>query len=342
MRFNRIFIKEWCDWISKSPWAGDEFLVGRLPVGVSVRFGQDLTVCAPGTGEQQCNAWNRQRLWKKLRYVSVALATHIRAQLCESVEELPLEEVRTNVSRKGWKVYDSWDKSCRNEITDLGTYPCFNPDGQENRIYNDSGRRIPRINYLFDEEESSAGILVDLSEINALFGTESSHRGDCSSDCHVTLYPQAYIPRMGHVKANAIIRPFYGVMEKLNSAIKGLWDEVEGEGQVDEVTAISGVSCQFYNVLSHKLAPRAGSQEVQKGDQTAAMAGGYNHMSSTCRNRAEALHRYCETALPYRRHEELLDSQLGKTSTDLRAENVFLIDMYAIPIDHRTGRYYYI
>lgn len=338
-RFNQIVVEKWEEFIAQSPWFDDSFLTERVPVGLTVRYGQDLTICEPGTNAEQRAAWDRQRRWADLHYVSFALATHIRARHCEEVEEIPFQEVLAKINQKHWKVYDSWDETLRKEIVDLETYPCFNPDGQENRIYNDSGRRIPRVRYLSDSDnERNAGVLVDLGEIMSLFSSSGDRRDrDSSPDLQVTLYPQAYIPQMGHVKANTVVRPFRDILEEVNSNIEALWEGLEDELE-EGLVAVHAVSSQFYNELSHKLAPRAGNQEVQKGDQTAAMASGYQHSSTACQNRGDRLYRRCRTALPFQRHQTLLDSQLESTPTDLRAENVYIVDMYAIPENYRTGR----
>jgi hypothetical protein len=340
IRFNEIFSQKWHSWFQNSPWSRDEFLSERVPVGLSVRYGQDISICAPGTARALSDAWDQQRRWKDLHYVSLALATHIRAHQCQEVREIPLEDILQRVNENGWRLFDSWDETNRHEIESLEDYPCFNPDGQENRIYNEHGRRIPRVEYYMDpNDERNAGVLIDLGEITSLFSS-SNHRlaGDRSSpSCQVTLYPQSFVSQMGHVKASGVIQPFQEVINWLNSEIEELWEENEDD-LGNNLPAVSPVSCQFYNELSHRLAPRSGNQEVQKGDQTAAMASGYLHTTSACQTRANRLYQRCHSALPFERHQQLLDTTLGITPTDLRAENVFCVDLLAFPEEQRTGR----
>jgi hypothetical protein len=259
----------------------------------------------------------------------VALATHIRADYCDHVDEIPEQDVLAQVEEHGWIVYDSPNRESRHEI-DLEQYPVFNEDGQENRVYNQHGMRIPRVEYSNEEEPlRHAGVLVDLREIAYKFDGQEGDR-------NITLYPQAYLHSVGHVKAHGVITPFRELIEDYNDVISELWEE-EDENDTS-MKAITPVSCQFYNELSHRVARRSGTQEVQKGEQTAAMASGYPHFTGPVRSRAQRLFERCQQMLPFERHELLLAEQLGTTPTDLRAENVFLIDMHAFPPDHRTGR----
>jgi hypothetical protein len=331
VELNSVFSRSWHDWFHNSPWVDDVFLANRVPVALSIRYGQDLSIlCRPDGLRMERTAWNKHRLWGDLRYVSVALATHIRATLCEEIEDIPFDEVRREIVENRWQVFDSWDSEERNPISieELEGLPCMDDDRHEIRIYNQKGERIQRIDFFqCEDEDRDAGILVDLKEITSLF------------DARVMLFPQSYVACMGHVKANDVIKPFHHVLAGLNRYIRDLW----GASSLDLLTgqsALQPIGCQFYNLLSHRLAPRSGSQEVQKGDQTAAMASGYRHLSKSCQRAADRLFNWCNTSLPHERHQTLLktDDLEGPLPKDLRAENVFLIDMHAVPLQKRTGK----
>lgn len=63
-----------------SPWNGDEFLISRKPVGVSVRYGQNIQVCTSRNVEElqvEGSHWDEQRVWAKTRFITFALATHV-------------------------------------------------------------------------------------------------------------------------------------------------------------------------------------------------------------------------------------------------------------------------
>lgn len=80
-RFSRHFGDLWRNWIQDSPWADDTFLSQRSPVGVAVRYGQNIPVCVsqiPGHILQEEQQWEEQRIWNRMKFMSFALATHIR------------------------------------------------------------------------------------------------------------------------------------------------------------------------------------------------------------------------------------------------------------------------
>jgi len=306
----------------------------RVPVGLSVRYGQDIAICDSGTTTAQCRSWDRQRLWSCHRYVSVALATHIRAHHCEDIRELLINDVQESVRTAGWTVYNSWNPDVREEIPDLAQYPCRDPSGHENRIYNEHGARIPRIEFMMDPDNlRNAGVLIDLRDISSLFD-----QGTGTTSAVVTVFPQAFINRIGHVKSTKVLRSFEALIEQRNTIISAMWDEDEAP-QLNKPSAVVAGGCQFYNELSHRVARRAGTQEVQTGDQTSAMASGYPHQSTTSSRRADVLFAQCEANLPYKRHFLLLDDHFGNAPTDLRAENVFILDLFAFPPEMRTGQY---
>jgi hypothetical protein len=70
----------WRTWIlnDECPWRHDLFLAGRMPVAVSVRYGQNIPICEPGKHDEELQMWEQSRRWGMLRFVSIALATHIR------------------------------------------------------------------------------------------------------------------------------------------------------------------------------------------------------------------------------------------------------------------------
>lgn len=80
-RFCDLFASKWAEFVSESPWTDDEFLVERVPLAVTVRYGQNAQVCYTDTDfdwvNEECKDWKEVRRWKCIRYVTMALATHI-------------------------------------------------------------------------------------------------------------------------------------------------------------------------------------------------------------------------------------------------------------------------
>lgn len=144
-RFNELFASHWHDWILSSPWRTDSFLTGRIPVGVVVRYGQNIQVCAsdaPQNISQERKQWAGQRNWSGLRYFTFALATHIRSELlsssiswlnisilrcmqAERLEPIPYEDVMGQVLQEEGAIYNDHDTATRREIplAELRSYP---------------------------------------------------------------------------------------------------------------------------------------------------------------------------------------------------------------------------
>lgn len=262
------------------------------------------------------------------------------------MEPIPRHEVMKQVLTTGGQIFDGFDPQNRNEILlkDLATYPVFDDSGHENRIYSENGDRISRVTALCDEEAQTAGILVRLDSVRDLFHNDSNSGGDGQGDgpsTSVTVYPQSFFGNLGHVKANASISVFQRIIERVNRDILDL-------GPVDlqhplnsySILPITSISSQFYNQLSHRLATRSGTQQVQSGYQTAASAAGYSGFNTSALSKGRRLVAHCSAGLPHTRHFDLLaEIAPGEdTPTDLRAENVFLLDMRAVAPENRTGR----
>lgn len=80
VRFNESFSKMWVRWVNESPWANDDFLKNRTPVGVTIRYGQNVPISLSSERDSvrmERNQWDEQRRWENLRFVTFALATHI-------------------------------------------------------------------------------------------------------------------------------------------------------------------------------------------------------------------------------------------------------------------------
>lgn len=256
---------------------------------------------------------------------------------------IPSVEVLARIEEHGENIYDDYDevRRVRLEVNKLADYPVFNGDGRENRVYTETGIRIRRTIAKTEKNTPTAGILVRLDTVAELFERSSRSEEDSDSDLEegegrerpisVSLYPQSYFKELGHVKANGVTTAFRKVVEEIDRSVR---DSNSGG------RALAPVSSQFYNQLSHRVAQRAGSQEVQRGDLTAAMARGYPGYNLTAQSRGDRLFEECCNMLPSDRHFALVkeaDSN-GNIASDLRVENVFTLDMHRINAGDRNGR----
>lgn len=251
----------------------------------------------------------------------------------------------------GGSVFNHYDTDRRREISAhaLRDYPVFDATGLENRIYTPEGIRIPRVRAFCQRNAPTAGILVKLDSVTQLFDMDphpEEVEGDSdNSSLHfeaptVTVYPQAYFQNLGHVKSTATIAIFRKIIDRINLHLSQQENEEHEENNFIASPPLASISCQFYNQLSHRLARRAGTQEVQRGDQTAVMASGYPGMSALASGKGERLFHQCEAMLPFQRHFALLEEihPHEDTPTALRAENVFVLDLQRLPATNRNGR----
>lgn len=266
------------------------------------------------------------------------------------LQEIPYADVLEKVMRLNGPIYDSFDPHTRNviDIDELQDYPVFDDEGHEIRIYSETGQRISRILAITEEDARTAGILVKLDSIGELFANPAAEEDDESNERSVsplvTVYPQSYFSNYGHVKAGTTISVFQEVLDQVNCAVLGMDRETLYHPQNAQLfRPIKAVSSQLYNQLSHRLARRAGTQAVQRGAQTAVMASGYSGFGQSAANSGQRLYEECTSQLPFEQHFQLLDTVFPdeNTPTDLRAENVFLLDMRAIEPGNRNGRYIY-
>jgi hypothetical protein len=239
-------------------------------------------------------------------------------------------------------IFDGFDPYTRNQILhpDLHTLPVFDDGGHEIRIYSSAGVRIPRVKALCGRDAPTAGVLVRLDTIKDLFSGPSGSEEN-SSPISVTVYPQSYFSNLGHVKANTAISSFQKIIDKVNCDIMDLEPEaLHHHANANLIRPVTPISSQFYNQLSHRLATRAGTQQVQRGEQTTASAAGYSGYSIAALHKGKTLLSACSDRLPFTRHFDLLDeiNPEEDTPTDLRAENVFLLDMRAVHPANRKGR----
>jgi hypothetical protein len=78
---DRMITNEYENWVREAPeeYREDSFLEDRYPVAVTSRYGQnqELGLQTDDMEEEGIN-WNRDRQFNRIRYMSVAIATHLR------------------------------------------------------------------------------------------------------------------------------------------------------------------------------------------------------------------------------------------------------------------------
>jgi len=75
-----LIVEGYDDWVKEAPdhWKLDCFLKSRRPIVVTSRFGQNARIAALGNETQEAEAWELERDYSKLSFITFALATSIK------------------------------------------------------------------------------------------------------------------------------------------------------------------------------------------------------------------------------------------------------------------------
>ena len=74
-------INSYHSWLDDAPrdYIEDNFFKSRVPIAITSRFGQNQRLAeSPRDREEELFNWARDRDYSRIRYVTLALATHIR------------------------------------------------------------------------------------------------------------------------------------------------------------------------------------------------------------------------------------------------------------------------
>lgn len=280
---------------------------------------------------------------------SFSLILLSRALEIDGWETRPVEEI----IEENEEIFDHYSPAVRERIQDVASLPLADTAGREMRIYDAAGSKIVRRTAipLADGVISYAGLLMDLQDIDAIFVGEQapSRTNDNDSEddeaaaaalalddapqprsMKLAVFPQAFTGRYGHFQATSIMRTFDAPIKGVNDTFQV--DHVEGQGNS---IVVVGDSCQGYNELSHRTAPRAGGHDVQQGLMTASLLRGEG-LSQVQQTKTQKWRDACIGALPaHRVRDKLLHEACPRA---FRMEHVYMIDNWAIPMARRDGR----
>ncbi|KAG1758543.1 hypothetical protein EDD22DRAFT_997786 [Suillus occidentalis] len=358
---NNTIASDWDDWVADAPraWKLDGWLLSRAPVAITCRYGQNqpIATATDNTHALEAKNWHAERAYANIRYVSVAIATDISCLRVKRWEEVSDEEI---LLQHG-VVYDSPDPNMREEV-DLDHLPHRNPDTRrENNVYEENGRRIPRLHGKSRRSAKPCGLLVNLETISELFTSyipdhpdaaidEDAYAGEQSSTPSVSVYPQAFLRNKGHIQCDAVLphfAPFISDIRRVTSRRPRMvnldddqplpdeydifGDTVDGSQGVPPVIIPS--ACQFYNEISHRIRPSAALHDVQQGRITSALAGAYGNAATKITHNARV--RECKMALPHQKYDNKIG--LDDVPRALRLENIYIIQCDSLKPEKRNG-----
>lgn len=258
-------------------------------------------------------------------------------------------------------IYDCHLPGSRHIVENLHDLPLYDERGAEHKIFDPDGKKIPRRGARLGDNSGHCGILVNLRTIDSLFYPDEDDAHDSGLDnddlsadenhqsCspkprklpgHMSVYPQAFLRDYGHIQTSATLDIISSAIDRINLNV------CRDENAQDSDTfsdwdyppptdrAVFHVSTQMYNSVQHRMSTKAGSLDVQRGKVTAALSGTHSDVP-TIQKAADALKRYCDTALPHKRFQQRID--IDDCPTELRVETVQYIDMSKLLPNRRDG-----
>jgi hypothetical protein len=221
----------------------------------------------------------------------------------------------------------------------LHEYPMEDENGYEIPWYSYRGLVIKRRAGIYASRMKPYGILFDLPKLADVFVPDDDLFGDRPIKYHV--YPQAGLVSIGNFQADGIMIPFGKVLDELNDKLmdqddNNSRDENNSLGNRHDLKPITGISCQGYNQVIHRIrGHNTQHHEVQTGLVTSTL-GGVWATSNASKRKAATLADRCSQALPHHSFaQKIQDNNVGR---DLRLENVYYIDINALDEENRTGR----
>lgn len=156
------------------------------------------------------------------------------------------------------------------------------------------------------------------------------------------MYPLAFTKTLGNVQSPSIMPIFSHQLENVDNVLHPpIPDETTDSEDSDNSDAplrgasvITGIGCQVYNSLSHRVRNETKFHFVQLGMVTSALAG--TGVKSTPREAHWSRRvRFCEQGLPHDRFSQKVTGD-GQPQ-DLRFENTYTIDVHRMVPGHRKG-----
>jgi hypothetical protein len=182
---------------------------------------------------------------------------------------------------------------------------------------------------------------MNLTHIHELFASNDSDDDDFMdgrpgpSTTDYSVYPQAGTRIAGHFQGEGIMTMLYPLVDGINKRIIQV-RRATGEDDDEYINhPITAIASQGYNSVMHYTRGYSSQHhEVQTGKVTSCLAGAW---ATTAKNRATAdcLKRECDATLPHQSYVSKINNP--NITTDLRLENVFMIDVTTLPAEMESG-----
>ncbi|KAF7782914.1 hypothetical protein Agabi119p4_2290 [Agaricus bisporus var. burnettii] len=354
-------------WVASAPdsYRSDNFFPSRVPICVTARFGQNHEI---GVNEdQECMTWQTDRDWSRIRYVNVALATHMSINPVEHWDAEDIDELE-DAYHEG--IFDSDDIATRNRLTREQLQAILDADVGTilPRVYSNRGYIVET--HMADLGERPYAVLVKAGGLHDAFAPLPTpavvvhpmqiNAGDEPQDqvpavdapptsaTPFFFYPQAGLRSVGHFQADGLVSTCYPIVGRLNQRLRSQNvsnpdphsddsdDDMDG---VDYTSTrrrvVEPIASQGYNAMMHHTRGRSAQHhDAQLGLVTAAISGQWA-TPGTNSARAYTLSTQCHYEMPHESfNTKIQPDDLGR---DLRLENVYCFNMLALAPRRRCG-----
>ncbi|KAI0258467.1 hypothetical protein BC834DRAFT_975126 [Gloeopeniophorella convolvens] len=349
-RLDRFIKRSWDSWIELAPpsYRSGQVIQDAQLIFVTYRYGQNHPIGEPENREVEAAQWATDVNMARIRYVSVALATHFICQGAASWDELRSDDI---AARHGDVFLDPHQQQPVDNLQGLAQ---LEPDGIPIHIYNRRGVEVPRRTPRVFPGSSACGLLVNLPEMLPYFSRDATlesvrdrlkYTVSSGEPGLPTVYPLAFTGSYGQLQAaGGGIAPFQHALDHLNVRLaeagegQVLPGPVTGDGTV--AASVELLAVQMYSQITHRVRASASRHAVQQGRLTKAAAGYFafnpqdKHKADACLDDARRFpHKQFAT--------QLLEMPPQDIPRCLRVENVFCIKVEDLPQINRNGRYIY-
>ena len=230
-------------------------------------------------------------------------------------------------------------------------------NGEEIQVFDLEGERIER-REPDENTDEPCGVMMNLENIQALFspsalpllddddGSDYDFPTPQTQPTKLEVYPLGFLRTVGNLQATGPPHCLYPALSRINKAVceppkgrsHGSDDNLSFEEDRTAIAraapVVTATASQFYNLVAHRAAPRAGRLDSQQGLVTAALSGAF---AKTVKDKNVALNLKlaCESALPSERFH--IRIHRPKCPKSCRAEVVYSVDVRKLKL--KSGRH---
>lgn len=258
-------------------------------------------------------------------------------------------------------IFNSHAPSYRHQLTldELRDLPMEDELGHEIPIFSEDGVQIERRLACYSNRDPPLPGIFDLTSIAHHFtGTPADDSISYqfgipgSNNPKLSIYPQAGLRSAGHFQADGLMDNFYPRIETINQLLREDWVDSDDDDDSDHNMHLNdnephtcprfpifGVASQGYNSVIHTTRGYgAQHHEAQQGLVTAALGGFFSCGADI---RTERKWKHVKNSIHWDLPHEKFDQKISDLDLthDLRLENVYAIDLFALKEGRRNGLY---